>query len=279
MTLTEMRSILAEEQIQLTKSLGQNFLHDGNQLQRIIQAGEVSAKDQVLEIGSGLGPLTELLIASARSVCAIELDNRLVKFLQKRFANAPNLELINADALAYLRTNPRDWSEWKLVANLPYSVASPLLVDLALNPQGPKRLVATLQIEVAQRIIAKADGDDYGQLSLFLQLNYESSGWFKIPSGSFFPEPDVDSACITLVRRTVPLLPNELIKVFLRIVKLGFSQRRKMMLKLLRMNWPLERLSPALEAAGVSPMARAESVTLEQFVILTQMLAGSIHSE
>lgn len=279
MTLTEMRSILAEEQIQLTKSLGQNFLHDGNQLQRIIQAGEVSAKDQVLEIGPGLGPLTELLMARARSVCAIELDNRLVKFLQKRFANAPNLELINADALAYLRTNPRDWSEWKLVANLPYSVASPLLVDLALNPQGPKRLVTTLQIEVAQRIIAKADGDDYGQLSLFLQLNYESSGWFKIPSGSFFPEPDVDSACITLVRRTVPLLPNELIKVFLRIVKLGFSQRRKMMLKLLRMNWPLERLSPALEAAGVSPMARAESVTLEQFVILTQMLAGSIHSE
>lgn len=279
MTLTEMRSILAEEQIQLTKSLGQNFLHDGNQLQRIIQAGEVSAKDQVLEIGPGLGPLTELLMARARSVCAIELDNRLVKFLQKRFANAPNLELINADALAYLRTNPRDWSEWKLVANLPYSVASPLLVDLALNPQGPKRLVATLQIEVAQRIIAKADGDDYGQLSLFLQLNYESSGWFKIPSGSFFPEPDVDSACITLVRRTVPLLPNELIKFFLRIVKLGFSQRRKMMLKLLRMNWPLERLSPALEAAGVSPMARAESVTLEQFVILTQMLAGSIHSE
>ena len=279
MTLTEMRSILAEEQIQLTKSLGQNFLHDGNQLQRIIQAGDVSAKDQVLEIGPGLGPLTELLMARARSVCAIELDNRLVKFLQKRFANAPNLELINADALAYLRTNPRDWSEWKLVANLPYSVASPLLVDLALNPQGPKCLVATLQIEVAQRIIAKADGDDYGQLSLFLQLNYESSGWFKIPSGSFFPEPDVDSACITLVRRTVPLLPNELIKVFLRIVKLGFSQRRKMMLKLLRMNWPLERLSPALEAAGVSPMARAESVTLEQFVILTQMLAGSIHSE
>lgn len=279
MTLTEMRSILAQEQIQLTKSLGQNFLHDGNQLQRIIQAGEVSAKDQVLEIGPGLGPLTELLMARARSVCAIELDNRLVKFLQKRFANAPNLELINADALAYLRTNPRDWSEWKLVANLPYSVASPLLVDLALNPQGPKCLVATLQIEVAQRIIAKADGDDYGQLSLFLQLNYESSGWFKIPSGSFFPEPDVDSACITLVRRTVPLLPNELIKVFLRIVKLGFSQRRKMMLKLLRMNWPLERLSPALEAAGVSPMARAESVTLEQFVILTQMLAGSIHSE
>lgn len=279
MTLTEMRSILAEEQIQLTKSLGQNFLHDGNQLQRIIQAGEVSATDQVLEIGPGLGPLTELLMARARSVYAIELDNRLVKFLQKRFANAPNLELINADALAYLRTNPRDWSEWKLVANLPYSVASPLLVDLALNPQGPKRLVATLQIEVAQRIIAKADGDDYGQLSLFLQLNYESSGWFKIPSGSFFPEPDVDSACITLVRRTVPLLPNELVKVFLRIVKLGFSQRRKMMLKLLKMNWPSERLTPALEAAGVSPMARAESVTLEQFVILTQMLAGSIHSE
>ncbi len=269
-----MRSILAEEQIQLTKSLGQNFLHDGNQLHRIILAGEVGDADQVLEIGPGLGPLTEQLLARARSVCAIELDQRLVSYLKRRFANATHLELIHGDALAYLRANPRDWSDWKLVANLPYSVASPLLVDLALDPKGPTRLVATLQIEVAKRIVANAGDDDYGQLSLFLQLNYEPSGWFKIPSGSFFPEPDVDSACIALVRRSTPLLPVELTKVFLKIVKLGFSQRRKMMLKLLKMNWSLDRLTPALEAAGISPQARAESVTLGQFVVLTQLLGG-----
>ncbi len=273
MTLTEMRLILSSEQIQLTKSLGQNFLHDGNQLQKIANAGQLNPTDHVLEIGPGLGPLTQQLLARSQKVLAIEVDHRLVNILRKQFSNEPKLELVEADALDHMRSQPRDWTGWKLVANLPYSIASPLLVELALNPLGPERLVATLQIEVAQRIIAKSGKHDYGQLSLFLQLNYEPMGWFKIPSGSFFPEPDVDSACITLVRRPSPLLPSEKTPLFLRIVKLGFSQRRKMMLKLLKTNWSLEQLLSAYQAAGISEQARAEAVTLEQFVILTQRLS------
>src|SRR5271169_2897931 len=131
MKLSEMREILVSRDIQLTKSLGQNFLHDANQLQKIIEAGEISKVDKVLEIGPGLGPLTELLLEKADEVLAIEMDRRLVEVLRERFGSAKNLNLLHDDALEFLRREPRDWSDWKLVANLPYSVASPILVELA----------------------------------------------------------------------------------------------------------------------------------------------------
>src|SRR3954469_7058343 len=125
MKLSEIGELLAREDIQLTKSLGQNFLHDGNQLRRIISAAELSKTDKALEIGPGLGPLTELLLQNAGEVLAIEKDARLVEALRQRL---PTLELLHDDALEFLKREPRDWSEWKLVANLPYSVASPILV-------------------------------------------------------------------------------------------------------------------------------------------------------
>lgn len=274
MKLSEMREVLAARGIQLTKSLGQNFLHDANQLSKIAGLGELTSKDKVLEIGPGLGPLTELLLDSGGKVLAIEKDRRLIEFLRERFSNYPNFELLNDDALAYLKEKDRDWSEWKLVANLPYSVASPILVELALGTKPPERLVATLQLEVVQRIFAKANDEHYGLLSLYLQLRYEPQEWFKIPPGSFFPAPDVDSATILLQRRSRPLLPAELVRTFQRIVKLAFSERRKMMAKLLKQQWPADRIALALEQLGISPQARAQTVTLEQFVALTEMLSS-----
>src|SRR5882762_6117399 len=122
MKLSQMKQILDEGDIQLTKSLGQNFLHDRNQLLRILKAAEVTEADRILEIGPGLGPLTELLIEQVAEVLAIEKDGRLVEVLRNRFGN--NLALIHDDALAFLRRESRDWSDWKLVSNLPYSVAS-----------------------------------------------------------------------------------------------------------------------------------------------------------
>ena len=125
MKLSEMRDLLAHRNLQLTKSLGQNFLHDGNQLRRIVKAANLAPSDKILEIGPGLGPLTELLLAQSGQVLAIEKDRRLVEILRERFAAVKNLELIHDDALDFLRRERRDWSDWKLVANLPYSVASP----------------------------------------------------------------------------------------------------------------------------------------------------------
>jgi len=295
MTLTEMRELLAKRDIQLTRSLGQNFLHDGNQLRRIAAAAEILPTDKILEIGPGLGPLTELLLAKAGEVLAIEMDARLVDFLCERFATeernaellagalesqnaAPNqgaaFHLLHDDALAFLKREPRGWSDWKLVANLPYSVASPILVELAAGPRAPKMMVATLQLEVARRLMARADDDDYGILTLLVQLDFQPRGWFKIPPECFFPSPDVDSACVCLVRRATPLLPENLRAAFVKIVKRGFSQRRKMMLKLLKADWPKEQLEAAFAELNISPQERAEKLSLEQFVALTILLAA-----
>jgi 16S rRNA (adenine1518-N6/adenine1519-N6)-dimethyltransferase len=293
-TLTEMRSLLAKRDIQLTRSLGQNFLHDGNQLRRIVDAAEIRPADKILEIGPGLGPLTELLLEKAGEVLAIEMDARLVEFLCERFGTEqrnPDLladslagqpekpaepekgaafHLLHDDALAFLKREPRDWSDWKLVANLPYSVASPILVELAAGPRAPKMIVATLQLEVAKRLMAQADDDDYGILTLLVQLDFEPRGSFKIPPECFFPSPDVDSACVVLERRATPLLPENLRATFVKIVKRGFSQRRKMMLKLLKQDWAADKLAAAFAELNISPMERAEKLSLEQFVELTK---------
>lgn len=272
MKLSDMRDLLARRDIQLTKSLGQNFLHDANQLDRIVAAAALTTADKVLEIGPGLGPLTERLLAQAGHVKAIEKDARLIPVLQERFPD-PKFELVHDDALAVVKNPQHDWRDWKLVANLPYSVASPILVELACGQRAPQVMVATLQWEVVQRLMAQTDGDDYGILTLLVQLDFEPKGYFKIPPGCFFPPPEVDSACITLVRREQPLLPESLRRPFTRLVKLAFSQRRKMMLKLLKQEWPAEKLAAAFAALNISAQERAEKLSLEQFVALTRLLA------
>jgi 16S rRNA (adenine1518-N6/adenine1519-N6)-dimethyltransferase len=296
MTPTEMRSLLAQRDIQLTRSLGQNFLHDGNQLRRIVDAAEIKPTDKILEIGPGLGPLTELLLEKAGEVLAIEMDARLVDFLCERFGteerNADLLtgalagkpgksvepdqsaafHLLHDDALAFIKHEPRDWSDWKLVANLPYSVASPILVELAQSPQRPERMVTTLQLEVAQRLMAQADDDDYGVLTLLVQLDYEPRASFKIPADCFFPAPNVDSMCVVLQRRARPLLADGQRAAFVKIVKRAFSQRRKMMLKLLKQDWAADKLADAFAGLKISPQERAEKLSLKQFVALTEKL-------
>lgn len=289
MTLSEMREILKARDLRLTKSLGQNFLHDGNQLRRIVAAAALTPTDKVLEIGPGLGPLTEALLASGAQVLAIEKDARLAAFLRERFASTPNFTLLHDDALDFLQrgaappeatpspegpatSSPADWTAWKLVANLPYSVASPILVELALHPRRPERMVTTLQLEVAQRIAAGADTEHYGVLTLLLQLHYTSQGFFKIPAGCFFPAPDVNSACLTLLRRPQPLLDAGQTQVFVRVIKRAFSQRRKMMFKLLKNDWPEDRVLAAFTHLGIPPQERAEKVGLEVFTELSKLL-------
>ena len=275
MKLSEMKQVLTEGDIQLTRSLGQNFLHDQNQLRRIVAAAELTSTDRVLEIGPGLGPLTEMLLAQAGHVLAIEKDARLVAVLRERFANAPNLDLQHADALATVKDHARDWHDWKLVANLPYSVASPILVELAQNPHRPERLVATLQLEVARRLMSRVGDDDYGLLTLLIQLRYLAKEYFKIPRGCFFPEPDVDSACVVLVRRETPLLAEKQHEAFEKIVRRALSQRRKMMVKLLKADWPVVKVQEAIAALQLTADIRGEKLSLEQFVALTKILVSS----
>ena len=270
MQLAQMRQILASRDIQLTKSLGQNFLHDSNVLRKITQAARLVPTDRVLEVGPGLGPLTELLLSEASELFAIEMDERLLDYLAERWPQEPKLTLLHADALAWLRANHRDWTDWKLVSNLPYSVASPLLIELSEADGPPSRCSVTLQHEVVNRLAAAPDTDDYGLITLLVQLRYTVDGRFRIGADCFFPAPEVESSCITLQRRPKPLLSRSEAVTFKRFVKLALSQRRKKMLKLLKQNWPVDQLLAAFTLAGVSPDERGEKVSLEQYVQLTK---------
>jgi 16S rRNA (adenine1518-N6/adenine1519-N6)-dimethyltransferase len=258
--LSQIKQILAEGDIRLTKSLGQNFLHDANQLRRIVDAAELKKSDRVLEIGPGLGSLTQLLNEQAA-------------------ATDPGLRLMHTDALDYLKSNSRDWRNWKLVANLPYSVASPILVELAQSERSPQRIVVTLQIEVARRLMAKPGEKDYGILTLLVTLDYEPRRRFKIPASCFFPKPDVDSACVVLLRRPQTLRESNQREAFRTLVKQSFSQRRKMMLKLLKERWPFKTLERVFAQLELPSQIRAEDVPLEQFVRLAQILSADSSHE
>lgn len=272
MTLGEMRNLLATEDLRLTRSLGQNFLHDGNQLRRIVALAEVQPNDPVLEIGPGLGPLTEVLLHAGARVLAVEKDARLIPILQRRLAHTPGFELVHADALHWLTESVRDWSAWKLVANLPYSVGSPILVDLAQSPRPPHSLTATLQAEVVDRIRARPGSPEYGLLTVLLANTYQPGPSFRIPASCFFPPPDVASACVRLDRRPTPLVPQDRAHAFARLAKQAFAQRRKQLRTVLRQHWPDDALRHAWETLEWAPDVRAETLPPETFARLLDVL-------
>lgn len=274
MKLSEMREVLRDRGIALTRSLGQNFLHDGNQLRRIVRLAGLSPGDRILEIGPGLGPLTACLLEAGCEVLAIEQDARLVAYLRERWAEEPRLTLEYADALKLLRREPRDWSAWKLVANLPYSVASPILVELAMADAPPERMVATVQAEVARRLAAGPGTADYGVLTLLVQVRFQPGESLRLARGSFHPPPNVDSACLRLDRRAVPAVDVATLPAFRRLVKCAFSQRRKQMLKLLKTLWPEETLRAAMKDLGLREDIRAEKVSLAEFADVARRLNG-----
>ena len=273
MNLSEIRNLLREEDIMLTKSLGQTFMHDQNQLRKIVALAKLTAADHVIEIGPGLGSLTGLLLQTAGHVTAIETDRRLVKLLDERFGERGNFTLQHADAMKVVRKSKFDWLKHKLVANLPYSIASPLLIDLAASAGRPRGMIVTLQLEVVQRLLAQSATKEYGVLTLLIGLHYATGESFVIPRGSFYPEPNVDSGCIELLHRETPLLLPELCPVFKKIVKRVFAERRKKMMKLLKRDWPEAAVGEAFDALGLDETIRAERVTLEQFAELTQRLS------
>jgi 16S rRNA (adenine1518-N6/adenine1519-N6)-dimethyltransferase len=278
MNLSEMRRLLETRGLRLTRSLGQNFLHDGNQLRRIAGAAGLSGVEPVLEIGPGLGPLTEQLLERAGRVLAVEKDARLVEVLQDRFGTDPRIELVTADALDWLREGGRDWSDWWVVSNLPYSVGSPILVELAMAARPPRRMVVLLQEEVVDRITARAGTADYGVLGLLVGLQFKPRESFRVPRDCFFPAPDVESACVVLDRREGLEEVSGLASTYGRVVKTGFGQRRKMLLKLLAAVWPREAVVAAMSAAGVSVTERAERLTREQFVTIAAALTGEANA-
>jgi 16S rRNA (adenine1518-N6/adenine1519-N6)-dimethyltransferase len=262
MTLTEVRAALTEHDIRPSKSLGQNFLVDGNILRIVVEQAHIRSDETVVEVGPGLGALTEQLLARARRVIAVERDRRLCGVLRRRF---PELELIEGDAVKEIGAIARQAGEdFKVVANLPYSISSPLLERLVEGEPKPWMMVLMLQREVGERLGATPRQKEYGALSLFTQLPYHVTVAHIVSQRCFFPRPNVESAIVILERRE-PRVHLEKGAPFHDIVRTGFSQRRKMLRKLLA---DYGDVQSELLKLGAAAMARAEELGLEQWIRL-----------
>jgi len=253
------------------KRLGQHFLIDHNIVRKIVAAADLTPEQTVLEIGPGRGVLTEALSHVARRVVAIEIDPELHRLLGTRRDQWKNVDLIHADALTYpLETLP---AGIVVVANLPYYISTALLFRLLEHRRRFPRQVLMLQNEVADRLVAKAGDEAYGVLSVMTQYGAEVTKAFKVSAHCFRPRPEVGSAVVVLRPRR-QLLPTEEEPVFGALVKAAFAHRRKTLVNSLRdEDYEPQCVADALASMRLVPTVRAETLTLEQFMELSQWLA------
>ncbi len=260
--------------VRAKKSLGQNFLKDPYYHHKIATAAQLGSGDLVLEIGPGLGHLTAVLVEKAKKVLAIELDERLIPVLRRQFSGQKQVEIVQADALEYPYAGLT--GQWKVVANLPYYISTPIIQKLLAHREKFFSLTLMLQKEVARRISASPGGKDYGYLSVLVQLYAEPRIEFSVPPEAFSPKPEVDSAVITLVIRSRPAVSLRDEAFFIRVVKAAFSQRRKTLRNALKqLDIPQEKMETSLDKTGVDLGRRAETLTVEEFGRLADFLSGA----
>lgn len=268
--------ILHRFKLRADKKLGQNFLIDENIVRNIVAAAELSDKDTVLEVGPGIGTLTQGLAESGAAVVAVELDKRLLPVLDTTLEGYDNVRIVNGDILQVDIMQTVGVDEFKVCANLPYYITTPIIFALLEKRLPMERLVAMVQKEVAERMAAKPGGKDYGALSVAIQYYTEPEIAFIVPPSSFIPAPSVDSAVIVCKRREKP--PVEVCDeaLFFRVVKAAFSLRRKMLNNSLKnMGIKGEQVAKWLELSGVDGKRRAETLSLEDFAALTNTFAAS----
>src|SRR5262249_45767853 len=233
MNLSEIRATLKEIGVSPAKGLGQNFLHDQNLARWIVDQAQITPEDYIVEIGPGLGALSRFILERRAHVLAIEKDARLAKFLHSRFAEE-RLEIANIDALKFDQRVLFAHRRVKLIGNLPYNISSPVLLKFLENPSPICLCILTLQKEMAIRLSALPGTHDYGALTLRVQLHHRVKYLRSIRATVFFPRPDVDSAVVQLVPRDPVELPEYDDELLLKLIRIGFSQRRKQLRKLLR---------------------------------------------
>lgn len=254
------------------KRLSQHFLIDQNIVRKIVRVASLQREDTVLEIGPGRGILTRLLCEQARRVIAIELDRSLADTLQDALAGVDNVDLRFGDALAFpYDTLPRGTV---VVANLPYGISTPLLFKLLEAHDRIDRMVLMVQTEVARRLVAVPGTKDYGILSILIQYRAVPSLAFHVSAGCFRPKPAVSSTVVLLPVRREPAVSVVDEPLFIRTVRAAFAHRRKTLVNSLRdEGFSTGQILPALEAAGIHPARRAESLGIEQFAVLANALA------
>jgi 16S rRNA (adenine1518-N6/adenine1519-N6)-dimethyltransferase len=258
-------------EIRAKKSLGQNFLKDPHYLRKIAEAARVGPEDLVLEIGPGLGHMTRMLLERAKKVLAIEIDDRLIPHLQQEFSAANNFELLHADALEYDYASLK--GKWKVVANLPYYISTPIIQKLIAHRAQFSTLTLMLQKEVAERIAAPPGGKEYGFLSVLVQYHAIPRLEFKVPPGAFTPQPEVDSVVLTLTMRDAPAVVVKDEEFFIRVIKAAFSQRRKTLRNALKqLDKGPEVMDAVLKETGIDLGRRAETLSVEEYGKLAEFL-------
>jgi len=255
------------------KRFGQNFLRDPHVLDSILRAADLQEGDRVMEIGPGAGALTRRLLATGLPVLAIEIDRDLAAALEDWREN--NLEVLIGDVLRL------DWSDllrdppYKLIANLPYNISSQVLFRALDHRDAFNRLVLMFQKEVGDRLIATAGSRDYGLLSVLIQTWFRIERIVKVPPGSFYPPPKVDSVVLRLDPLPAPRVPLDDEVLYRKLVRGAFAQRRKTLRNsLLGSGWQAEQVDPACREVDIDPRRRGETLTLAEFGHLANALAA-----
>ena len=267
MKLSELKATLQEIRVSPVRSLGQNFLHDQNIARAIVESAEVQSDDFIIEIGPGLGALTTCILDKGANVLAIEKDGRLADYLRTRLGENKRLQVAHMDAMDFDMRTLFVHRSVKLIANLPYYIASQILLRFLEFPSPISLSVLMLQKEMAQRLAASATTPQYGALTLSLQHDYRIELLRNVPQSVFIPQPEIDSAVI----RVTPREANGAIATdrakYHRMVRAGFSQRRKQLRKLLEI--PEPEWTKLAEEIDINPNARAEELTLSDWLNLT----------
>ncbi len=266
--------LLQQHGLQPKKSLGQNFLTDERLLGKIVAAAGLSPRDVALEVGPGLGHLTRLLAGQAGRVVAVELDSRLMPLLRAQLVGCDNVELIQGDILDLSPSallSP-DASDYKVVANLPFYITSAVLQHFLEGDPPPQRMVVTVQHEVAQRITARPG--NMSLLAVGVQFYGRPQVVARIKAGAFSPRPEVNAAVVRIDRHPAPPVNVPHARMFFAVVKAGFAQRRKQLRNSLPAGLARSQSEAvaALEAAGVDPRRRPETLSLQEWAAITHQL-------
>ncbi|EFM39622.1 dimethyladenosine transferase [[Eubacterium] yurii subsp. margaretiae ATCC 43715] len=269
--------IIKKYGFKMTKSLGQNFLINENILDKIIESADISSDDVVLEIGTGIGTLTQRLCENAKKVIAVEIDRNLIPILNETLSNYDNITIINKDILKTdINEELKNLSinqKIKVVANLPYYITTPIIMKVLEDKVNVDCMVLMLQKEVADRMNASPSTKDYGSLSIAVQYYCDTAIVCKVPKSSFIPEPNVDSLVLKLVvneKRNVDISNEDL---FFKIVRGSFSKRRKTILNSLSNYEDLgdkDKIQKLLEISGIDSKRRGETLSIYEFANLAK---------
>lgn len=271
--------ILRKYNFSFQKKYGQNFLIDGNVLDRIVQGAGVTKEDAVLEIGPGIGTMTQYLAESAGKVLAVEIDDKLIPILEDTLSPYDNVRIIHQDVLKVdvkaLAEEENEGRPFKVVANLPYYITTPIIMGLFEKKAPVESMTVMVQKEVAQRMQAGPGTKDYGMLSLAVQYYVEPEIVLEVSPNCFMPRPGVGSAVIHLRRREQPPVQAEEEQMF-GIIRAAFNQRRKTLVNSLKnaaeLSYSREEVEEALEQMELPVAVRGEALTLEQFAKLSNLL-------